>query len=150
MPATSNITLGPRERGYVFLVAGVATLMMVAFSVWGTSRLVRHGLRAKGIVTALYAGTSHPKVEFVARDGTTFVFPGNGFVSHRVGDAVTVLYAAENPGPSAVLEEPGALWMFNVSTGMLGLGAVAAGLYLLRRAEQNPKPETNDADRPRE
>jgi hypothetical protein len=134
MPATANITLGPRARGVVLAVAGVATLLMVSVSALGTIRLVRHGLRAKGSVTALYAGSSHPKVEFVARDGATFVFPGNGFVSHRVGDAVTVVYHADNPGGSAVLDEPGALWMFDVATGTLGLGALAAGLFLLRRA----------------
>lgn len=140
MPAGANISLGPRARGFVLVAAGIITMTMVGVSIVGTLLLVRNGQRAKGLVTALYAGTSHPKVEFVDKDGGTIVFPGNGFVSHRVGDAVDVLYAPENPGHSALLEEPGALWMFDVSTGVLGFGAFAAGLYLLRR----PAPGKRD------
>jgi hypothetical protein len=147
MPATANISLGPRVRGTVLVVAGIVTLILVGVSVIGTLRLLRSGQRAKGMVTALYAGNAHPKIEFVANGGATVVFPGNGFVSHRVGDAVDVLYAPENPGRSAVLEEPGALWLFDASTGVLGFAAFAIGIFLLRTTA--PAKKASDAARPR-
>jgi hypothetical protein len=135
MPVAANISIAPRAKAVVLLSAGLIMLLVVGMSSAGTLRLVRSGQRAKGIVTSLYAGPAHPKVEFIAKDGRTIVFPGNGFVSHRVGDTVDVLYTPENPEHSAVLEETGALWMFDASSGMLGLVVCAAGVYLLRKSD---------------
>jgi hypothetical protein len=137
MPVAANVTISSCVRGLVFVAAGFITLMMVSVSIVGTLRLLRSGQRAKGSVTALYAGPAHPRVEFVAKDGSTVVFPGNGYVSYRVGDAVNVVYAPESPANSAVLEEPGALWMLDASSGMLGVGLCAAGVCLLRKSHMS-------------
>lgn len=116
-------------RALVFLGVGIGVLSFTVANVTETRRLVDTGDRAVGAVIALYAGaTSHPEIEFKDSAGHIVRFPGNGFVSHRVGDRVEVLFRAQNPVGTAVLNEPGALWSFDIADGLLGAVMVIASL----------------------
>ena len=115
-------------RGAVFVTAGIALLWFVFTHVQSTRELLTGGRRVQGTVVKLSAGTSHPAIEFEDARGRKVMFSGNGFVSHRVGERVAVIYRDQDPETSAVLDEPGALWFFDVLTGVLGCAFIVGGV----------------------
>ena len=142
MAAHPTDPLRPFKGGF-FTFVGLVILTFVFLDVQSTRELIRTGQRVQGLVTELAAGTSHPMVAFEAA-GERIEFPGNGFVSHRKGERVAVLFDASSPHTSAILDEPGALWFTAVGNGLLGGGMLIAGLSLLLRrrgaAKQNAPP----------
>lgn len=125
-------------RSAFFLVVGIGVLVVTVSNVTETCRLIDTGERATGAVIALYAGaTSHPEIEFRDSAGQVVRFPGNGFVSHRVGDQVEVIFKPKDPVGTAVLNEPGALWSLEIADGLLGatMVMVSLGVVFIERGE---------------
>jgi len=92
-------------------VAGAPVINMLRVK-WGMNDLAREVLRPGQEITAV-------------------------LVRSRFHSRANLLYTLENPEHSAVLEEPGALWMLDASSGMLGFIVCAAGVHLLRKSTQS-------------
>jgi len=137
MPAPNRIATW--LRGLTLLLGGAITLGFAVIDLRSTRELVEHAHHANGTVVALNAGTSHPEVRFKeAESGEQVSFPANGWVSHRVGEQVKVLYIRRDSVMTAKLDESGALWHFPVMTALTGAGLVLASLFVLcRRPRQS-------------
>jgi Protein of unknown function (DUF3592) len=129
-------------RGILLTLCGAVVLGIALVNVQSTRELVRTGLRVQGSVATLAAGTSHPRVEFEDPSGQKIDFAANGFVSHRAGERVVVLFDARDPLGTAVLDESGALWFFDVLSALLGMLMIAMGFYsMLRLATKQEESE---------
>ena len=105
----------------VFTVVGVALMVGAVWRASATRRFVARAASAAGEVTKLNAGGSHPEVRFTTAAGQVIEYPQGGMISgYRVGDRVEVLYEPESPRSSAVLNRPGALWGFTLTTFLMG------------------------------
>jgi hypothetical protein len=140
-------TLDPNARvkllqGILLTLCGVEFLSIALVNVNSTHELVRTGQRAQGSVVMLAAGTSHPRVEFEDPSGHKVEFAGNGFVSHRAGERVVVLFDVRDPSGTAILDESGALWFFDVLSALLGILMIGMGLYSMRRRVAKQKEDS--------
>lgn len=97
-----------------------------------TSRFVASASHATGHVISLNAGGSHPQIGFETTAGEAISYPQGGWVmGYLPGDTVTVLYRTENPAQTANVKAFGALWGDSALYLVLGLGFLAAGMFLL-------------------
>jgi Protein of unknown function (DUF3592) len=122
-----------RTQGAILGVVGLCVLGLSIFAYQLKSEFLRHAQRAEGTVTALTAGNSHVLVEFNDRAGNRIEFPGNGWISHRVGERVHVVYSEDNPIPTAQLDEPGAIWSWTWSLAIIGCALSVTGVYTFRK-----------------
>lgn len=116
---------------WLLIVAGVGMLGMALLDARSTRLFIERAQRAEGVVTSLYAGAAHPKVEFKTPAGDPVTIAGTGFTRHRQGQSVRVLYLPNLP-EHAKLDEPGVLWFSACMTGLLGAALLAAGCIKLR------------------
>ncbi len=111
----------------IFIVVGL--LVCIGVLLWGvkTYRFVSRATTAQGMVTALDAGGSHPKIKFSDAKGEDIEYSQNGLIfGYQVGDQPTVLYDARNPREACV-NTFGALWGFQTLGLFLGICFVAVG-----------------------
>jgi hypothetical protein len=106
---------------------------MAISDVLTTREFLAHAQQTEGTVISLYAGPSHPDIEFADLQGQKHRFPGTGFISFKPGDRVKVAYLANDPHRKAQVDEPGSLWFSAANSGVLGLGLLIAGTYLVVR-----------------
>jgi hypothetical protein len=132
-PPTMNSSPTPivseRVQGTLLGVAGLCVIGLAIFAWHLKTEFLRHAQRAEGTVTALKAGTSHVLIEFNDHAGNRIEFPGNGWISHRVGERVPVVYSEDNPIPTAQLDEPGAIWGWTGSLAFIGSVLSLTGAY---------------------
>lgn len=114
-------------------LAGALFLMIAAVDFARTRDFVSRSQPGEATVVSLYAGTSHPKLTFTDPRGDTIEFYASGWISHRVGERVPVRFLASDPRGSVQVDEPGSLWFLPVLFGLLGSGALIAGLFTKRR-----------------
>jgi hypothetical protein len=136
MNSASQPIVSERIQGMVMGAAGIGMLVISVLVGYAKSQFLEHARRAEGTVTALEAGTSHLRIEFVDDLGNRVMFPGNGWVSHRVGDRVQVVYSKDDPIPTAELDEPGSIWSWTTSIAVIGFALTAAGAYTLRKRQE--------------
>lgn len=117
--------------GWLFVVVGIGLLPIAIVDARVTWKFVQRAESVEGVVTDLYAGAAHPKVEFTTRDGRLVTVAGTGFTRHRSGDRVRMLYRSE-AAEGAKLDEPGALWFSSAMTALLGVAMLVAGMISLR------------------
>ncbi len=112
----------------------IGTIVILGTLFWGVSnrQFIKNAATAKGVVTKLNSGGSHPEIKFTTTDGRTVEYPQGGLISgYQVGDEVSVLYDEKNP-QTAVINSFGALWGFPLFLFILGICFFGAGLYLRR------------------
>lgn len=130
-----------RLRGNVFLLAGVVLLAAGGVTALDRSAFVRHASVADGVVAALNAGGSHPQIAFKTASGREVSYPQGGWIfGYAVGQRVRVLYDADAPGQSAVIDDFGALWGTPIFLGLLGAVFTVGGLCV---AMQRRMPVTD-------
>jgi len=123
-----------RIGSILVIAAGAVLLMIAAHSAWGSFGFLRGAARANGTVTALNAGGSHPQIAFQTASGETISYPQGGLIfGVKPGDAVTVLYSADNPKQTATIDTVGALWFTTILTGGLGAIFLLAGTLAARQ-----------------
>jgi len=120
-------------RGAGFMLAGTALLAFVWLGAQAKTEFAHDARRAEGIVVALQAGPAHPKIEFADTNGNKVAFFAGGWISHRVGDRVQVLFLEDAPLATAQLDEPGSRWFLLTIVGTLGGGMLIGGSLILAR-----------------
>lgn len=133
-PAANTVQLTPRVTGFVLALAGCVFVALALLITAHTNRFIARASRAEATVVSLYAGSSHPKFEFIDPHGEKLNFYGSGWISHRVGDRVPVLFLENDPHGTAQLGEPGALWFLPGAFVLLGGAALLIGLTVLLRS----------------
>jgi hypothetical protein len=128
--ATNNIQLSPRLAGVLVSFAGLLFVGISVITSLVTRDFISNAQRAEATVVSLYAGSSHPKLEFVRPDGEKVDFYGSGWISHRVGDRVPVLYLKDG---AAKIDEPGSLWFLPGMFGALGGAALLVSVFMFLR-----------------
>jgi hypothetical protein len=122
-----------RIGGIVFVLVGLTLLGLAVYTALGTVAFLRSASRANGTVSALNAGGSHPQITFQTESGKPISYPQGGLIfGYQPGDAVTVLYAAENPAGSATIDAIGALWAKVIWMGGLGTAMLLGGVFAAR------------------
>jgi Protein of unknown function (DUF3592) len=120
-------------RGLVLAATGLAALVFSFSSVQTTLEFVRTARRTDGRVVSLNAGPAHPEIEFVAPNGQKISFPAGGWISHRRGDRVGVLFLDHDPEGTAEIDEPGSRWFLAGLFAILGTALLVGGLYVIVR-----------------
>lgn len=137
-------------RTIVFLPVGVALLTAAVLVAMSEQRFIQHSETAPGVVVSLNAGSSHPEIRFVSREGQAFVFPEGGLIGgYAPGQKVIVRYAADDPQGTACLNVWGALWAWVILLTLLGAGSFTAGAGSLRdmlHARRGGKPTRSRND----
>ncbi len=128
-------TTGDLNNLKAILIVIVGAIIILASLLWGFSsrQFISSAAVAKGVVTKLDAGGSHPEIQFLTNAGEKIEYPQGGLIGgYQVGDRVSVLYDEKNP-QTAVVNSFGALWGFPLLAFILGIWFIIAGL-LFRRA----------------
>ena len=118
------------------MLLSIAGFIAIAIAVWdgfSTRRFIQSAQRTQGTVTALYAGPAHPEIEYVDENGARQTFPGTGWIAHKQGDLVQVLFIDRGDDHAAKLDEWGSLWFSACMTGVTGTAVLLAGVYLIWR-----------------
>ncbi len=129
-PANNDDGLMKIKR-IIFICVGA--FIMSAAAVWMVTivQFANTAVSARGIVTELNAGGSHPQVRFTAQTGEVVEYPQNGLIfGYEVGDEVRVLYQPEHPR-EATIDTFGARYGFTVM--MFLMGAAFVGMTLLQK-----------------
>lgn len=118
-----------RVKAIVFLLVGAGLFGLALVTATGVRRFVAHSEVARGRVSRLNAGGSHPQITFTTLRGETISFPQGGLIAgYKPSDEVRVRYRAADPRLSACIESFGALWSAPIMLGFLGFGLGLAGL----------------------
>ncbi|MCF7534112.1 DUF3592 domain-containing protein [Pseudomonas petrae] len=114
-------------RSLIFGLAGVVMLAIAGSMAYWRYEFLSQAQRAPGVVSKLNAGGSHPEIEFTSADNQVISYAQGGMISgYEVGQPVQVLYLAEDPKMTAVIEDQGALWGDSALIGLIGLGCALA------------------------
>lgn len=125
----SETNWAERTRMIVFALLGLAMLASTFFTARSTVAFLSTASRASGIVSALIAGGSHPQITFQTESGQQISYTQGGLIwGFAPGDAVTVLYATENPAQTATIDEIGAIWFSAIVQGLIGTMMLAVVL----------------------
>lgn len=128
-------------------VIGLFAIALVAIGVWQSLRIAHleaAGVRAPGQVVRLHgewssgsSGSSHynyyPIVKFRTAQNETIEFKdniGSNPPSYRAGDTVTVLYLADGPRGTAMIDR-GPFWNWAIPVGIFIAALVLAGIFIL-------------------
>jgi hypothetical protein len=122
-----------KARGQVVALIGIGALLLATLNLVQTAQFVREARRTEGTVVSLNSGPAHPQIEFVDRGGKNVRFPAGGCTSHRPGERVGVLYLANAPVATAVLDEPGSYWFLTGLFACLGACALVGGSFVALR-----------------
>ncbi|WP_122755208.1 DUF3592 domain-containing protein [Pseudomonas viridiflava] len=130
MTSTPSSNKGTLLRALIFIPLGLCLLFI---ALWlGQDRLgfLADAQRAEGHVSALNSGGSHPQIDFTDATGKVVSYPESGLIfGYTVGHSVTVLYNAEAPSSTAIIEDCGALWGASLLSGLLAIVFTAGGGY---------------------
>lgn len=109
-------------RSLIFGLVGAVLLAIAGYMIFARYEFLAQAQQAPGIVKVLNAGGSHPEIEFTSADNHLISYPQGGMIfGYEVGQPVQVLYRADNPQATAVIQDKGALWGTPVLLGLMGL-----------------------------
>jgi hypothetical protein len=112
-------------RSVICGLVGLSLLVIAGYMAYWRYEFLPQAQRAPGVVTKLNAGGSHPEIEFTSADNQVISYPQGGVIfGYEVGQPVQVLYLAEDPKMTAVIEDRGALWGIPVSLSFMGLAFI--------------------------
>ncbi|MGC1521039.1 MAG: DUF3592 domain-containing protein [Steroidobacteraceae bacterium] len=129
-----------RRSGPVIAVMGLAFLAAAVYMGRSVLRLEMAGARAPGTVLQLVqristgrggGSTYHPVVRFTTANGAPVQFEdgvGESQSPYRVGDNVQVLYLADSPRSSAIIDRGIGNWMMPFGFGLAGAALIVLGL----------------------
>lgn len=136
-------------------------LFLVCFTFWLVEdRLDRlgfvvHAQRARGNVSAVNAGGSHPQIDFRDATGRVISSPETGLMfGYAIGDWVNVLYRPKTPATTALIDDRGALWGASLLAGLfacvfaLGGSRYHLAAWIYRRRMAQPVKMVCDHRRP--
>jgi hypothetical protein len=112
-------------------VAGFVAIGLALFYGYATRQFIVNAQHTEGTVIGMYAGPAHPEIEYTDQSGLRRTFPGTGWVSHKTGERVKVLYVDRGGDHAAKLDGWGSLWLSACMTGVIGTAALLAGAYLM-------------------
>ncbi|WP_248802838.1 DUF3592 domain-containing protein [Pseudomonas sp. MWU13-2100] len=145
MTKTPSSGRGDLPRALIFIPLGLCLLYLTLWLVEDRLGFLALAQRAEGHVSALNAGGSHPQIDFTDATGKAVSYPESGFIfGYAVGDSVTVLYRADAPSSTAIIEDHGALWGASLLAGLFAIVFSAGGGYhmaawMRRRQMARPK-----------
>jgi hypothetical protein len=135
-------------------------LVALGFAIY-TTHFIHSSAVAQGRVLSLREIVSHsddadqhesityaPVFNFKAADGASYTVSsdaGSSPAGFAVGEAVRVLYSPSNPA-RARIDSFAQLWFTSLIFGCLGVGAIAAGLLLLRLERKRARRELADGN----
>lgn len=141
-----------------FFLPGVFCLCLAAFVSHSSYRLLHDGLRAPGTVIDTVishdskgGNVSYPVVRYTAQDGRIYQFEsssGSNPPSYDVGDAVEVLYWANDP-KHGTIKGFFSLWGGSLIVGFLGFMFSGAGILLFYLIVLLPRRRKHRPDRKR-
>lgn len=132
MTSTPFSDRGDRLRALIFLPLGLCLLYITFLLVNDRLEFLAQAQRTEGHVSALNSGGSHPQIDFTDAAGKVISYPESGLIfGYTVGDSVTVLYNADAPSSTAIIEDCGALWGASLLSGLLAIVFTAGGGYHL-------------------
>ncbi|HUE10217.1 MAG TPA: DUF3592 domain-containing protein, partial [Steroidobacteraceae bacterium] len=127
-----------RRTGPVSILIGLAMLAVAVFAGRSLAQLEIAGLRAPGKVLQLVSrpasrggSTYHPVVRFTTASGTPVQFEdgvGTNPPQYSVGNDVQVLYLAEAPTSSAIINRGIGNWALSIGFGLAGAALIALGV----------------------
>jgi Protein of unknown function (DUF3592) len=118
----------------IFGIIGIIIVITAGIWGWTIREFVNHSETAKGIVTKLNSGGSHPEIKITTKDGKEIEYPQGGLIfGYQVGDEVSVYYDPQNP-KNCVLNSFGALWGFPLLAFTLGICFICATLLTSKSA----------------
>ncbi len=128
---------GSKVGAVIFLVIGVAALLVAAWQGWRTWSFVASAQSTPGVIAPNVPGShevvagGHPMVKFHTPDGRTLRYRQNGFAPTRIGAPLTVLYQPRDPVGTATLSSflslrPPVLPPLVMGIGFTGLTALGA------------------------
>ncbi|MEE4812847.1 DUF3592 domain-containing protein [Pseudomonas alliivorans] len=130
MTSTRPSDLGDLLRALIFIPLGLCLLFITFWLVQDRLGFLARAQRAEGHVIGLNSGSSHPQIDFTDALGKVFSYPEGGFIfGYTEGDSVTVLYNAEAPSTTAIIEDRGALWGTSLLAGLFAIVFTAGGSY---------------------
>ena len=95
-------------RSVICGLVGLSLLVIAGYMAYWRYEFLPQAQRAPGVVTKLNAGGSHPEIEFTSADNQVISYPQGGMISgYEVGQPVQVLYLAEDPEMTAVVNDRG-------------------------------------------
>ncbi|WP_174279463.1 DUF3592 domain-containing protein [Sphingomonas bacterium] len=110
----------------IFLLIGIATLLVGAWQGWTTARFVQRASTATGhVVTA----TAHPAIEFRAAGGAVIRYRQNGMGARPVGTPVRLIYDPADPAGTATAGGFWQLWFPVLGPLLLGAAFVAVVVF---------------------
>jgi hypothetical protein len=116
-------------RKWLFILIGLGLLAAAIPVTLSTRAFVRKAERVPGVVVSLFAGGSHPNIEFTTKSGKKITFNKGGmFSSYKTGEKVQVLYDPSDPSTTARIDEFGAIWEATIFLLILGLGLFLLGV----------------------
>src|SRR5690348_3596358 len=111
---------------------GAGFLIVAALTAQSTREFIRSSIVVPVHVVKLNAGGSHPQVEFVTKAGERISYPQGGMIyGMKMGEQVSVRYLPDSPSRSATIDQFGAVWNWTITTVIIGVGAIVAGLMNL-------------------
>lgn len=136
----------------IFLAVALLMILIAVISTIFVNRKLDREISASGQVVDLISRTDqegqlfyYPLVTFELADGSsqTVQIPmGSSNPNYAYGDAVTILYDAENPTNARIDSSGGTfiVWLVPFITGILGLGFLATALLVYRFTKPDPYP----------
>ncbi|SDK06652.1 Protein of unknown function [Pseudomonas delhiensis] len=113
---------------------GIAFLIAAASTAMKTIDFLESAEVTPGVVSRLTAGGSHPEIRFTTLSGQQYEFPQGGFIfGYEKGMAVDVYYLPEDPGRTAVIKDPGAIWVIPATFGVFSIFALTHAVLGIRR-----------------
>ena len=95
-------------RSVICGLVGLSLLVIAGYMAYWRYEFLPQAQRAPGVVTKLNAGGSHPEIEFTSADNQVISYAQGGMISgYEVGQPVQVLYLAEDPEMTAVVNDRG-------------------------------------------
>ena len=118
------MTKASLPTGFGILLIVVALLLGVR-----TRAFVRRATAVPGVVESLYAGGSHPEIQFTTPAGDRVSYSQGGLIfGYKPGQTVRVLFEAHDPKGTAQIDAIGALYFDSIGLSFVGLIAILAGV----------------------
>lgn len=107
--------------GLLGILVSICVFMVSAVLANNAFDFIQSSSRAKGVVVRQVYGKHHVDVQFQTAKGNVVIYRQNGFISHEVGDKVTVLYNADDPRIVPSTDAFGALWEGTLMFFLMGI-----------------------------
>ncbi len=109
------------DKSMIFVIIGILIICGVALWSYFNWQFIRHAEIAKGTVTRLAHGGSHPEIQFTTKEGKVIEYTQGGVIfGYKKGEKVQVYYLPKSPNICDI-NTFGSLWGFPIALFTLGV-----------------------------